>query len=219
MANEAKGKVDPADAAIDAVAGAVASAAAADTGTGAADTPSVAAARNSDSGAADTPAPASPAPAGVNGGLASVPQIVELADQLSACADQLHERIMRDIHAYDGGPVPDKVQATARALLEDELLLRQRANGLYADAATFVVKSLGKSQQGVVALTTAAAEKIRKIALIGDVTGLVAGLLGLAGAAATGQAGAIILALDKIHTHVKDIKTHRKPATPPPKPA
>ena len=54
---------------------------------------------------------------------------------------------MRDIRAYDGGPVPDKVQATARALLEDELLLRQRANGLYADAATFIVKSLGKSQQ------------------------------------------------------------------------
>jgi hypothetical protein len=219
MANEAKGKVAPADAAIDAVAGAVASAAAADTGTGAADTPSVAAARNSDSGAADTPAPASAAPAGANGGLASVAQIVELADQLSACADQLHERIMRDIRAYDGGIVPAHVQATARALLEDELLLRQRANGLYADAATFVVKSLGKSQQGVVALTTAAAEKIRKIALIGDVTGLVAGLLGLAGAAATGQAGAIILALDKIHTHIKDIKTHRKPATPPAKPA
>jgi hypothetical protein len=126
---------------------------------------------------------------------------------------------MRDIRAWDGGIVPAHVQASARALLEDELLLRQRANGLYADAATFVVKSLGKSQAGVVALTTAAAEKIRKIALIGDVTGLVAGLLGLAGAASTGQAAAIILALDKIHTHVKDIETHRKPATPFTKPA
>jgi hypothetical protein len=164
-------------------------------------------------------APAAPAPGGANGGLASVPQIVELADQLSACADQLHERIMRDIRAWDGGIVPAHVQARARALLEDEVLLRQRANGLYADAATFVVKSLGKSQAGVVALTTAAAEKIRKIALIGDVTGLVAGLLGLAGAASTGQATAIILALDKIHTHVKDIETHRKPATPGTKPA
>jgi hypothetical protein len=215
MANEAKEKVDPADAAIDAVAGAVASAATADTGP--ADTPS--AARDSDNGAADTPAPASPAPAGANGGLASVPQIVELADQLSACADQLHERIMRDIRAYDGRIVPAHVQATARALLEDELVLRQRANALYADAATLVVKSLGKSQQAVLALTTAAAEKIRKIALIGDVTGLVAGLLGLAGAAATGQAAAIVLALNKIHTHIKDIETHRKPGTPPPKPA
>ncbi|KQQ89308.1 hypothetical protein ASF77_10055 [Massilia sp. Leaf139] len=146
--------------------------------------------------------------------MASVAQIVELADQLSACADGLHERIMRDIRAYDGGVVPAHVQAAARALLEDELLLRQRANGLYADAATYVVKSLGKSQQGVVALTTAAAEKIRKIALIGDVTGLVAGLLHLAGAAATGQAASVITALDKIHTQIKAIDTHRAPAKP-----
>ena len=145
------------------------------------------------------------------GGLASVPDIVELADQLSACADQLHERIMRDIRAYDGGPVPDKVQATARALLEDELLLRQRANGLYADAATFIVKSLGKSQQGIVALTSEAAEKIRKIALVGDVTGLVAGLLHLAGAAVSGQPAGIITALEKINTQLKAIKTHRSP--------
>jgi len=159
---------------------------------------------------AAAPVPAPP----IQGGLASVPQIVELADQLSACADQLHERIMRDIRAYDGGVVPAHVQATARALLEDELVLRQRANGLYADAATYVVKSLGKSQQGVVALTTAAAEKIRKIALIGDVTGLVAGLLQLAGAAATGQAASVITALDKIYTNVKAIESHQgaKPA-------
>ncbi|MET0982869.1 MAG: hypothetical protein ABWY02_12260 [Telluria sp.] len=154
------------------------------------------------------------------GGLASVPQIIELADQLSACADQLHERIMRDIRAYNGGPVPDKVQATARALLEDELLLRQRANGLYADAATFIVKSLGKSQQGIVALTTRAAEKIRKIALIGDVTGLVGSLLLLAGSAATGQAAGIITALEKIDAQLKAIKTHSAPAAPsPPKQA
>jgi hypothetical protein len=164
-------------------------------------------------GAHEVATPAAPA----GSGLASVPQIVELADQLSACADQLHERIMRDIRAYDGGPVPDKVQATARALLEDELILRQRANGLYADAGTYIVKSLGKSQQGIVALTTEAAEKIRKIALIGDVTGLVAGLLHLAGAAATGQAAPILLALDKIRTQIKAVESHRAPS--PGKPA
>lgn len=201
MANEAKGKVDPVDAAIDVLAGALASAITAGAANPAAP----------ESGANTPPAPP---PAGA-GGLASVPQIVELADQLSACADQLHERIMREIRAHDGRTVPARVQATARALLEDELLLRQRANGLYADAAAFIVKSLGKSQQGVIDLTTAASGKIRKIALIGDVTGLVAGLLGLAGAAATGQAAPIILALDKIHTHMKDIDTHSKPASRP----
>jgi hypothetical protein len=206
MANEAKDKVDPLDVATDAMAAAVAGAATENAAAG----PVPAAAAS----VPTTPATQAPAPAAAGGGLASVPQIVELADQLSACADQLHERIMRDIRAYDGA-VPAHVQATARALLEDELLLRQRANGLYADAATYLVKSLGKSQQNVVALTSAAAEKIRKIALIGDITGLVAGLLGLAGAAATGQAGPILVALDKIHTHVKDIETHRAPASGP----
>jgi hypothetical protein len=202
-----KAKGDALDTAIDTVAGAVARAAS----TAGSDGPTTAPAA---SGAQAKAAPAkAPSAAAAQGGLASVPQIVELADQLSACADQLHERIMRDIRAYDGGIVPAHVQATARALLEDELVLRQRANGLYADAATYVVKSLGKSQQGVVALTTAAAEKIRKIALIGDVTGLVAGLLQLAGAAATGQAASVIAALDKIYTNIKAIETHQ-PAKP-----
>jgi len=197
-----KAKGDTLDTAIDTMAGAIAGAA---TPTPAASAPQAK--------AAPAQAKAALPPAAAQGGLASVPQIVELADQLSACADQLHERIMRDIRAYDGGIVPAHVQATARALLEDELVLRQRANGLYADAATYVVKSLGKSQQGVVALTTAAAEKIRKIALIGDVTGLVAGLLQLAGAAATGQAASVITALDKIYTNIKAIETHQ-PAKP-----
>ncbi|QNB01405.1 hypothetical protein G4G31_12510 [Massilia sp. Se16.2.3] len=147
--------------------------------------------------------------------MASVAQIVELADQLSACADQLHERIMRDIRAYEEGNVPYRVQTAARTLLEDELLLRQRANGLYADAATYIVKSLGRPQQKLVALTTAAAEKIRKITLIGDVTGLVAGLLHLAGAAATGQAVPVIMALDNLHTQIKVLESHQPPPAKP----
>ena len=165
-----------------------------------------------DAGAHD----AAPKDAGAppQGGLASPDQIVELADQLSACADQIHERVMREIRAYGGRPVPDKVQATARALLEDEVLLRQRANSLYADAATFIVKALGKPQAQLVKLTADAAEKIRRIGVIGEVTGLVAGLLALAGAAATGQAAPVLMALDKVHKQVKAIEAlaPKKPA-------
>ncbi|WP_229422973.1 hypothetical protein [Telluria aromaticivorans] len=153
----------------------------------------------------DAIADAAPA-AGTGSGLATPDQIVELADQLSACADQIHERVMREIRAYAGGPVPDKVQATARALLEDEVLLRQRANGLYADAATFIVRALGKPQAQLVKLTTDAAEKIRRIGVIGEVTSLVGGLLALAGAAATGQAVPVLVALEKIHKQVKAIE-------------
>jgi hypothetical protein len=93
-------------------------------------------------------------------------------------------------------------------------MLRQRANGLYADAASFIVKGLGKSQSHLMQLTADAAEKIRKIGLIGEVTGLVGGLLALAGAAATGQPAPIILALDRIRKSVKAIEAHApKPPT------
>ncbi len=149
-------------------------------------------------------------------GLASVAEIEALADQLSLCADQIHARVMKDIKSHNGGPISDTEQATARALLDDEVLLRQRANSLYADAATYVVKTLGKPQQHVLELTAAAAEQIRKIALIGDVVGLVGGLLSLAGAAATGQAAPILVALEKIRTQVKAVQADlpKQPAAP-----
>ena len=143
-------------------------------------------------------------------------EIEALADQLSACADQIHARVMKDIKSHNGGPFSDAEQATARALLDDELLLRQRANSLYADAATYVVKTLGKPQQHVLELTAAAAEKIRKITMIGDVVGLVGGLLSLAGAAATGQAAPILVALEKIRTQVKAVQADL-PKKPPPR--
>jgi hypothetical protein len=153
-------------------------------------------------------------------GLASVAQIEALADQLSACADEIHARVMKDIKAHNGGPFSDAEQATARALLDDEVLLRQRANSLYADAATYVVKTLGKPQQHVTQLTADAAEKIRKIAMIGDVVGLVGGLLSLAGAAATGQAAPILAALKKIRDQLKAVKADLpKPPAAPSKPA
>ncbi|RZA36062.1 MAG: hypothetical protein EOP92_07345 [Lysobacteraceae bacterium] len=145
--------------------------------------------------------------------MSSMEKIVELADQLSACADQLHERVLRDISSYGGKPVPARVQDRARALFEDEVLLRQRANGLHADAAALVVKGLGKQQAHLVKLTTDAAEKIRKIGVIGEVTGLVGGLLALAGAAATGQPVAILAAIEKVEKHGKTLNA-LKPQPP-----
>ncbi len=151
-------------------------------------------------------------------GLASVAEVEALADQLSACADQIHARVMKDIKSHNGGPFSDAEQATARALLDDEVLLRQRANSLYADAATYVVKTLGKPQAHVIELTAAAAKKIRQITTIGDVAGLVGGLLSLAGAAATGQAAPILSALDNIRTQIKAVQADM-PKPPPVKPA
>jgi uncharacterized protein YgfB (UPF0149 family) len=136
-------------------------------------------------------------------GVANVAQIEALADQLSACADQIHKRVMKDIKAHNGSPIGDAEQAIARALLEDELLLRQRADGLYADAATYTVKALGQSQQQIMALTADAAEKIGKIAKIASAANLVGALVMLAGAVVSGQPAPIVVAIERLSKAIK----------------
>jgi hypothetical protein len=136
-------------------------------------------------------------------GLASAAQIEALADQMSVIADEIHKRVMKDIAAHHGGPVNEQEQAVARALLEDELLLRQRADGLYAEAASYVVLSLAVSQQQLIALTAAAADKIRTIDRIAAVTGLIGALLRLAGAIASGNPVPIVAAIERLSKQVK----------------
>lgn len=157
------------------------------------------------------PAKAPPTPADA---LATAKQVEELADRLSACADSIHERVMRDVHrsqAQHHGQVPESEQAVARTLLDAEVELRQRANRLYADAATCIVGSLGQSQQHLVALTIDAADKIKNITRIGDGITLVARLLGLAAAASTGQVLPILAAVDQLKTQLDVVALHEAP--------
>lgn len=148
------------------------------------------------------------------GGLSTAAEVEALADGLSACADQLHVRLMKEIKAHKGD-FSDAEQATFRALNDDEQLLRQRADSLYADAATLVVKGLPEAQAHIIALTAAAAEKIRKIGMIGEVLGLVGGLLSLAGSAASGNLGGIVDAFGQVRTHLAGVEALRpKPAAP-----
>lgn len=139
--------------------------------------------------------------------LSSARQVEELADRLSACADSIHERVMRDIRRYPGD-VPDSEQAVARALLEAEQELRQRADRLYADAAACIVSALGQPQQHVIQLTADAAAKIKTITRIGDGITLVARLLGLAAAAATGQVAPILTSLVALKGQLDVIALH-----------
>jgi hypothetical protein len=156
-------------------------------------------------------APASPTPAEA---LSTAKQVEELADKLSACADSIHERVMRDIRRSQEqhhGDVPESEQSVARALLDAEIELRQRANRLYADAAVCIVSSLGRSQQHLLALAGDAAKKIQTITRIGDGITLVARLLGLAAAAATGQALPILAAVDLLKTQLDVVAVHAAP--------
>jgi uncharacterized protein YbjQ (UPF0145 family) len=157
--------------------------------------------------------PASPPPS-PGEALATAKQVEELADKLSACADSIHQRVMRDIRRHQGGEVPESEQTAARALLDAEIELRQRANRLYADAATCIVSSLGQSQHKLIQLTADAAAKIETITRIGDGITLVARLLGLAAAAATGQGVLILAAIDRLKVQLDVIALHN-----PPKPA
>lgn len=145
--------------------------------------------------------------------LSTAAQVEQLADQLSACADNIHTRVMRDINRHKGGDVPEPEQTAARAMLDAEQELRQRANRLYTDAAACVVPSLGQPQQHLMQLTAAAAAKIATITRIGDGITLVARLLGLGAAAATGNAVLILAAINRLKLQM-DVVALETPAAP-----
>jgi ABC-type siderophore export system fused ATPase/permease subunit len=165
-------------------------------------------------------------------GLSTPLEIEALADQLTAAANALHASVVRSITAHGGKPISDAEQALARQLFDEELLLRQNANALYADKAAMVVKSLATAQAHLIDVTAAAAAKIAKITLIGDAVGLVAGLVGLAGAAASGNVALIVKSLETVRKQVKAVNAdlpavkaadaagaaahaaHNKPTTP-----
>ena len=146
--------------------------------------------------------------------LSTAHQVEELADKLSECADSIHQRVMRDIRRHQGQDVPEPEQMAARALLNAEMELRQRANRLYAEAAACIVSSLGQPQQHLIQLTVDAADKIRRITRIGDGITLVARLLGLAAAAATGQVVPILAAIEGLKGQLDVIAVDNAPAAP-----
>lgn len=142
-------------------------------------------------------------------GLSTPAEVEALADQLSAFADQLHARLAIEATAIGAMPATgNKSAGRARrreqlaAMLDAEQVLRQRADSLYQDAAGAVVAALGQPQQEVLRLTAAAEEKIRKITLLGDAVGLVAGLVALAGGVLLRQPTAVVAALEVIRTQV-----------------
>jgi len=150
-------------------------------------------------------------------GLATPAEVEALADRLKACADQLHAQLANEaaaIGALHDSAVRVRRRTQLEAMLDQEQQLRQRANSLYQDAAASVVARLGKPQRDVLALADAAAEKIRKITLLDDAAGLVAGLLTLAGGVASGQPAIVLAALDTIRVQVADVKADSPPTGP-----
>lgn len=127
-----------------------------------------------------------PAPAGIEA----------LADSLSACADALHERIMRALRqrqpgAATGSAEPELAhgitQEAAQALFDQEVLLRQSANGLYVQAAVLATAGLGNVRQELMDVTAMARDQLRHVATMQALAALAADLVTLAGAIAAGK--------------------------------
>ena len=155
--------------------------------------------------------------------------IEALAERLSACADALHARLMKAIRAATtsapapapAGPPPARglsidqglSQGAAQALFENEVALRQRANGLYLDAATLAASGLAGPAQQLLALTAQAAERIRTLDRLRDLIDLAAELLQLGAAVASGAPEHLAAPLEKIKQHLADLN-NPTPAPP-----
>ena len=126
--------------------------------------------------------------------LSNPAEIEALATRLTAAADAIHARALADKSGDN---------AAVRALFDEELLLRQHANAMLADAAAFVVQGLATSQARLLALTEDAAASMRQVARVADSLALAARITALAGAAASGNPLAILKAGESLYHHVR----------------
>lgn len=129
--------------------------------------------------------------------LANQEQIEALADNMSVCADSIHERLMNAIKNKEID------QYTAQSIFQDEASLRQRAHGLYIDAAICVVDGLAESQDSLIGVIDAAREKISTIKKIESFIDIVADILVLAAAAYAAKPVPIMAALNEIKNDVE----------------
>ncbi|MES2263304.1 MAG: hypothetical protein V4724_32685 [Pseudomonadota bacterium] len=107
-----------------------------------------------------------------------------LADSLSACADELHARIMKAVRNRGQTPHDALQHEAAQALFDSEVALRQRANALYLNAAVLAASGLGAPRQELLDLVALARQQIRRIDVLKDLLGVAADVLGLAAALA-----------------------------------
>lgn len=145
-------------------------------------------------------------------------EIEALADSLSACADELHERVMKAIRKNPpGGPPPQTggnmeagiSHGAAQALFENEVALRQRANNLYVDAALLAGAGLAAPKQQLLDLGAQARHQIRRINVLKDLIDLSGDLLALAAALAAGKPEQLPAVVDNIQAHLGKLKEDR----------
>lgn len=105
-------------------------------------------------------------------------------------------------------------QGAAQALFENEVALRQRANGLYLDAAELAASGLGGLQSQLLDLSAQARETIRKVNRLKDLIGITAELLALGAAIADRKPSHISSSYTQLKSLLDDL--HRQQSNPPP---
>jgi len=124
-------------------------------------------------------------------------QIIALADQISACADLIHKRLITAIKKK-------KITSDeAWSVFRNETILHEYANSLYIDAAIHIINELEKPQEEVTGLIDSAKEKIEKIEGIASFIDLVADLVVFAAAVYTKKPAPILAALEEIKNDVE----------------
>ena len=93
------------------------------------------------------------------------------------------------------------------------MALRQRANGLYLDAAELAGAGLAGLQHELLELTAQAQDKIRKINRLKDMIDITADLLALGAAVAAGKPEHLAAPVEKIRRHLADLKAGAPPST------
>ena len=131
--------------------------------------------------------------------------IEALADSLSASADALHARLMRAIRKPAPGmpEQPGIAQGVAQALFENEVTLRQLANGLYLNAAVLAAAGLGPQRRQLLELAARARQKIDKIERIKDLVDIAADLLAVAAGVAAAKPEQVIQPLENLKHHIE----------------
>ncbi len=132
-------------------------------------------------------------------------QVEAFADNIIACADDIHGRLIEAIK--------DKKidQMTAQQIFQNEASLRQHANTLYIDAANFVVDGLGESHTSLIDLIGSARESIRTMEKLAGTIGLIANLILLAAAACTAKPGPILSAMKAVQSDILALNNSREP--------
>lgn len=132
--------------------------------------------------------------------LANRAQIEAIAAELTKCADVVHERIMHEVKRKKIG------LHEAQLIFQDEVILRQKANGLYIDAANCVVEGLAETQKSLLATIDTAKQKLKSIKDITAFIDLTADLIVLAAAINAAKPSAILAALKEVKEDVENMK-------------